>query len=137
MARRPPKEPRPPGDYDDKPLVPAAQYSPRDLQSVLDAPLAPAAAGKADQARMRRAITLLVRGNLPRVQAWLDAVADDDPKGAIELFLKLSKFAIPELRSIEVDMNVSGSADPRKMSIAELEEMVQAKYVQEKIVDEQ
>ena len=122
-------------DFDDRPPVPAARYTPADIQSVLEAPLAPATQAKADQARMRRAISLLVRGNLPRVQAWIDRVGERDPKGAVELFLKLAKFTVPELKAIEVDMTVVDGKDPRKMSIGELQELIENKYTADNVID--
>ena len=115
--------------------VPAATFTPADLQSILDAPNMPATQTKADQARVRRAMSLLVRGNLPRVQAWLDRTAERDPAKAIELFLKVAKFTVPELKAIEVDMTTSEGKDPRKMSIGELQDLIENKYADESVLD--
>jgi hypothetical protein len=115
---------------------PSALYSPKDIQSVLEAPLAPAVQQKLDQARIRSALALLARGNVHRVQAWLDRVSLDDPKGAVELWLKLVKFTVPELRAVAIDLTTNPGAghDARQMTINELQDYVDAKMAEEGII---
>jgi len=54
-------------------------------------------------ARLREAFTGLLEDNMGRVQELFDKVAEKNPQKALELLLKLSEFAIPKLRAIEVN----------------------------------
>ena len=54
-------------------------------------------------AELREAYTELLQNNISRVQALFDKVAENNPQKALELLLKLSEFAIPKLRAIEVN----------------------------------
>ena len=54
-------------------------------------------------ARLREAFTELLEGNMGRVQELFDKVAEKNPQKALELLLKLSEFALPKLRAIEVN----------------------------------
>jgi len=53
--------------------------------------------------RLREAFAELLEGNMCRVQELFDKVAEKNPQKALELLLKLSEFAIPKLRAIEVN----------------------------------
>ncbi|MDB4107035.1 hypothetical protein N9595_01010 [Bacteroidia bacterium] len=53
--------------------------------------------------RLREAFTDLLEGNMGRLQELLDKVAEKNPQKALELLLKLSEFALPKLRAIEVN----------------------------------
>ena len=50
--------------------------------------------------RLREAFTELLEG---KVQELFDKVAEKNPQKALELLLKLSEFALPKLRAIEVN----------------------------------
>ena len=52
---------------------------------------------------LREAFTDLLEGNMGRLQELLDKVAEKNPQKALELLLKLSEFALPKLRAIEVN----------------------------------
>lgn len=54
-------------------------------------------------ARLREAFTELLEGNIGRAQELFDKVAEKNPQKALELLLKLSEFALPKLRAIEVN----------------------------------
>ena len=54
-------------------------------------------------ARLREAFTELLEGNMGKVQELFDKVAEKNPQKALELLLKLSEFALPKLRAIEVN----------------------------------
>jgi len=47
--------------------------------------------------------TGLLEDNIGQVQELFDKVADKNPQKALELLLKLSEFALPKLRAIEVN----------------------------------
>ena len=53
-------------------------------------------------ARLREAFTELLEDNMGRLQELFDKVAEKNPQKALELLLKLSEFALPKLRAIEV-----------------------------------
>ena len=53
--------------------------------------------------RLREAFTELLEGNMGKVQELFDKVAEKNPQKALELLLKLSEFALPKLRAIEVN----------------------------------
>ena len=52
---------------------------------------------------LREAYSDLLENNISRVQELFDKVADKNPQKALELLLKLSEFALPKLRAIEVN----------------------------------
>ncbi|MDB4161293.1 hypothetical protein N9772_02900 [Bacteroidia bacterium] len=54
-------------------------------------------------ARLREAFTELLEDNIGKVQELFDKVAEKNPQKALELLLKLSEFALPKLRAIEVN----------------------------------
>jgi len=54
-------------------------------------------------ARLREAFTELLEDNMSKVQELFDKVAEKNPQKALELLLKLSEFALPKLRAIEVN----------------------------------
>ena len=54
-------------------------------------------------ARLREAFTELLEDNMGNVQELFDKVAEKNPQKALELLLKLSEFALPKLRAIEVN----------------------------------
>ena len=54
-------------------------------------------------ARLREAFTVLLEDNMVKVQELFDKVAEKNPQKALELLLKLSEFALPKLRAIEVN----------------------------------
>jgi hypothetical protein len=111
-------------DYGDN----GAVFTPRDLQGIIEAPLDSKQQQKADQARVRKALMVLAKGNVHRVQAWLDAVANDDPGRAIDLWLKMLKFTVPELRAVAVEVT-DDRGEPAKMSIQDLEAFLRERHV--------
>ena len=55
------------------------------------------------QQGLERLFTELLEDNMGKVQELFDKVAEKNPQKALELLLKLSEFAIPKLRAIEVN----------------------------------
>lgn len=104
------------------------QFSPQDIRAIIEAPLDSKAQQKADQARVRKALMYLAKGNVHRAQAWLDRVAQDDPGRAIDLWLKMLKFTVPELRAVAVEIT-DDRGEPAQMSIRDLEEFLRSKQV--------
>ena len=51
---------------------------------------------------LREAYTELIQNNIGKIQHLFDKVSETNPTKALELLLKLSEFAIPKLKAIEV-----------------------------------
>jgi hypothetical protein len=51
---------------------------------------------------IKKAYADLIAGNLDQIQSWLNRVAANDPKGAIDCLIRLSPFVIPKNVSQEV-----------------------------------
>lgn len=124
--------------------------APADKKALLESALNSPSKQRRDVARVRASLVHLARGNVEKVQEWLDQVAegikvdvpvvgDDglptgetlsrwlnepDPARALDLFFKMLKFSVPELRAVAVDLNVREDQPARKMSLAELEALL-------------
>lgn len=75
------------------------------------------------QNKIRQAFHHLAMNNLDAVQTWLHTVAGDSPAKAVELFLELAKFSLPQLK--ETAVTVTQNNQTRSYSIAELEAELQ------------
>jgi hypothetical protein len=53
-------------------------------------------------ADVRACFAALLRNQMPKVDALLDRIAETDPKGAVEILLKVSERFVPKLSSVEV-----------------------------------
>ena len=62
----------------------------------------PKGAGNKVTNKIKEAYQMLVEGNLENMTTWLGEVAEDDPKEAMMLMLKLSEYVIPKLARQEV-----------------------------------
>lgn len=51
---------------------------------------------------LRQTISKIVGENVDNMPEWIERIAADDPARAMDLILKLCKFAIPELRSTDI-----------------------------------
>lgn len=49
----------------------------------------------------REAIALLVEGNIAKLQGWLDQIAANDPKAAMDSLIKLMEYHVPKLLRAE------------------------------------
>ena len=57
--------------------------------------------------RLREAFTELLENNMGRLQELLDKVAEKNPQKALEILLKLSEFAVPKMRAVEINADVA------------------------------
>jgi hypothetical protein len=64
-----------------------------------------------------------VRGNLDNVQLWLDRVAQDNPAKALVLMLQLSRYVLPELKAMALEVQPP-APDLRRLSMTELQRIV-------------
>ena len=53
-------------------------------------------------AKAREVIGQVIDGTAPKVQGWIDQVAETDPKGALAAFTALLEFGVPKLQRTEV-----------------------------------
>lgn len=76
-------------------------------------------------ADVRAAFAELAVRNFDRIQDWLEQVAQHSPAKAIELWLQLMRFVLPEMKSVAIDAR-SSDASVTDMSYAELEARVRS-----------
>lgn len=57
------------------------------------------------QNKIRQAFHVLALNNLDAVQSWLHEVAKDSPAKAVELFVEIAKFALPQLKEATLTVN--------------------------------
>lgn len=76
-------------------------------------------------ARIRYALAELANMNLDNAHRWLNEVAKDSPKAALELLMALLEFNVPKVKAIAVDVR-SGDGSIKTLSMKELEERVAA-----------
>jgi hypothetical protein len=55
--------------------------------------------------KIKDAYAALISNNLDRIQSLLDRVAQDDPKGALDLLIRLSPFVIPRNINQEISFD--------------------------------
>ena len=58
-----------------------------------------------DTQEVKEAYLALIQGNIPRLQEWLDRVAERDPGRALDLLLKLSPFVIPKKKEMDLTID--------------------------------
>jgi hypothetical protein len=88
--------------------------------------LTSALAGKVTRERIRFAFSELAALNVDNVHKWLGEVAQQSPAKAIELFMQLASYTLPQLKATAIDVR-SGDGSVKNISYAELA----AKVVQE------
>jgi molecular chaperone DnaK (HSP70) len=47
--------------------------------------------------RMKESFAFLIEGNLDRMTEWLDQIAEQDPKSAMDIIIRLSERFVPKL----------------------------------------
>lgn len=70
--------------------------------------------------RLRAAMSEVIAENVPKINQWLERVAEDSPKAAIELVIELAQFSLPKLKAVAVDVR-SGDGSVKTLSVADLE----------------
>ena len=117
--------------------MPSEERIERSLNGTLPAHIPALSVGKIDnvsRARIRRAFAELAQGNIENVEAWIHQVAcgvfdsegkmlrAPNPAGAVELFIELAKFTVPQVKAIAVDITEKGGT--KRYSMAELQTIV-------------
>jgi hypothetical protein len=76
---------------------------------------------KITKARINYALAELAHGLVPKVQGWLDTVAEDHPAKAIELTIELMKFSTPQLKALAMEVSDTSGRPMASYTLAELE----------------
>ena len=85
--------------------------------------LSQARIGKVAVNRIRYALGELTAMNVDNVNEWLQKLAADSPKAAIDAFIQLCEFSTPRLKAIAVDVR-SSDGSVKHVSTSELERIV-------------
>ena len=86
----------------------------------------PEASSKIATARLRTAIAELTDANLSEMQFLIDYVSLDDPKGALDILIRLLEFSVPKLSRVEAVAVDGGGTGLRDLTIGDLQSMLQA-----------
>ena len=76
----------------------------------LAGPGRPAGSTNRATAEVRAVFSTLVTANQMHLQAWLDRVAVENPRGALELYLRLAEYVLPKVQRI--DLSTSSTGEP-------------------------
>ena len=90
------------------------------IGSGLAGPGRPAGVPNRSTAEVREAFASLVEGNQSRLQEWLDRVAAENPKNALDLYLRLAEFVLPKLQ--RVDLSAQTGGEPMVVNIVRFSE---------------
>lgn len=88
---------------------PAIPYAPQIVQILPPDPTKMQAARlkQYTQQKIREATQQLAMNNIDAVQTWLHRVSEDSPARAVELYIELMKFSLPQLKETAVTMNTN------------------------------
>ncbi len=78
------------------------------IGSGLAGPGRPAGVPNRATTEVREAFAALVDGNQSRLQEWLDRVAAENPKNALDMYLRLAEFVLPKLQRVDLYKQASG-----------------------------
>lgn len=78
-------------------------------------------ADKITKARINYALAELAHAQIPKVQQWLDRIAEDHPAKAVELTIELMKFSVPQLKALAMEINDPSGRPLQSYTLAELE----------------
>lgn len=95
------------------------------------------AINKITQARMRWALAELTALNLEKVSSWLDDLAKDSPKAAMDALLELIKFTTPQQKSMTVESQPANDGNLPQMSLSQLQGLIFRNATEDAPVSEQ
>ena len=78
------------------------------IGSGLAGPGRPAGVPNRATTQAREAFAALVEGNQSRLQEWLDRVAAENPKNALDMYLRLAEFVLPKPQRVDLCKQASG-----------------------------
>ncbi len=76
----------------------------------LAGPGRPAGSPNRATAEVRAVFSTMITANQIHLQTWLDRVAADNPKGALDLYLRLAEYVLPKVQRI--DLSTSSTGEP-------------------------
>ena len=82
------------------------------------------ASKKLATARLRTAIAELTDRNMAQFQYWLEYVALDDPKGALDIVVRMLEFSVPKLSRVEAQISAAGTVALEDLTIGELKALL-------------
>ena len=74
----------------------------------LAGPGRPAGSPNRATAEVRAVFSTMVTANQIHLQSWLDRVAADNPKGALDLYLRLAEYVLPKIPRVDLATAPSG-----------------------------
>lgn len=95
------------------------------------------AVNKISQARIRYALAELTGMNLEKVSAWLDSLAKDSPKAAIDALIELLKFTTPQQKSVSVETLPTDTTNYGNLTLKQLQGLVFQQSNGDGVVSEQ
>ncbi len=76
---------------------------------------------KATAPKIRSLVNELLAGNIQNADTALKQLFALNPKAALELYIELSKFSLPQLKAVAVGIE-DNSANPRALTFAQLQQ---------------
>lgn len=94
--------------------------------------LTPEQSRRNSTAVVRAQLAILAKGNIQKVQEWLDRTADGDlvhgvlpdPARALDLFLRMLEFSVPKLSRAEVAVTDTSKDGVAHLTIADLQALL-------------
>lgn len=68
---------------------------------------------------MREAMTLLIENNLDKMDAWLERIAEEDPKAAFQCMMGLMEFHLPKCSRVQFQHEKAEEENKPQKSIFE------------------
>jgi hypothetical protein len=87
----------------------------------LAGPGRPAGSTNRATAEVRAVFSTLVTANQMHLQAWLDRVAAENPKGALDLYLRLAEYVLPKVQRI--DLSTSDAGEPLVVNLVRFSDL--------------
>lgn len=69
--------------------------------------------------KAREVIGLVIDGTAPKVQEWIDKIAETDPKGALAAYTALLEFGVPKLQRTELTGENGGPVQQQTVLIVQ------------------
>lgn len=80
---------------------------------------------KATAPKIRSMVNELLVGNMQQANIALQQLFAANPKVGLETYIELAKFALPQLKAVAVDVTERSGDNPRALSFADLQKMLE------------